>query len=103
MAVIQQSTAMLSDYRWQQQLLNQATQNLMQTSYSLQSVGQGLEAGSIYYTLFQQQLAALNELEKQITLQQYQLQQKITILDKQIEGNQKIVDEGSKKAFSYFA
>jgi hypothetical protein len=102
-AMIQRNTSLLADYRWQQQLLSQANQNLMQTSFALNSVGQDLENGSVYYTLFQQQLAAINQLTKQITLQMAQLQQNIEILEKDSESQQKIVDKWREKAFSYFA
>ncbi|MCE2930014.1 MAG: hypothetical protein LW809_01325 [Vampirovibrionales bacterium] len=102
-AMVQRNTSLLYDYRWQQQLLSQAQQNLVQTSFALNAVGQDLESGSTYYTLFQQQLAAINQLEKQIALQMAQLQQNIEILEKDSEGQQKIVDKWREKAFSYFA
>ena len=102
-AMVQRNTSLLYDYRWQQQLLSQANQNLMQTAFALNSVGNDLENGSVYYTLFQQQLAAINQLSKQITLQMAQLQQNIEILEKDSESQQKIVDKWRDKAFSYFA
>ncbi|MFN9691978.1 MAG: hypothetical protein ACK551_07765 [Vampirovibrionales bacterium] len=102
-AMMQRNTALLYDYRWQQQLLSQAQQNLTSTANSLNQVGQDLQNGSVYFTLFQQQLAAINQLEKQITLQMAQLQNTITILEKDSESQQKIVEKWREKAFSYFA
>ena len=102
-AMVQRNTALLYDYRWQQQLLSQAQQNLTSTANSLNQVGQDLQNGSVYFTLFQQQLAAINQLEKQINLQMAQLQNMITILEKDSESQQKIVDKWREKAFSYFA
>ncbi len=101
--MIQRNTALLYDYRWQQQLLSQAQQNLTSTANSLNQVGRDLQNGSVYFTLFQQQLAAINQLEKQITLQMAQLQNMITILEKDSESQQKIVEKWREKAFSYFA
>jgi len=102
-AMVQRNTALLYDYRWQQQLLSQAQQNLTSTANSLNQVGQDLQNGSVYFTLFQQQLAAINQLEKQITLQMAQLQNTITILEKDRESQEKIVEKWREKAFSYFA
>jgi selenocysteine-specific translation elongation factor len=102
-AMIQRNTSLLADYRWQQQLLDQAQKNLISTANSLNQVGQDLQNGSVYFTLFQQQLAAINQLEKQITLQMAQLQNMITILEKDSESQQKIVEKWREKAFSYFA
>jgi hypothetical protein len=102
-AMVQRNTALLYDYRWQQQLLSQAQQNLTSTANSLNQVGQDLQNGSVYFTLFQQQLAAINQLEKQINLQMAQLQNMITILEKDSESQQKIVEKWREKAFSYFA
>ena len=102
-AMIQRNTSLLADYRWQQQLLSQAQQNLTSTANSLNQVGQDLQNGSVYFTLFQQQLAAINQLEKQINLQMAQLQNMITILEKDRESQEKIVEKWREKAFSYFA
>ena len=102
-AMVQRNTALLYDYRWQQQLLSQAQQNLTSTANSLNQVGQDLQNGSVYFTLFQQQLAAINQLEKQINLQMAQLQNMITILEKDRESQEKIVEKWREKAFSYFA
>ena len=37
-AMVQRNTSLLYDYRWQQQLLSQAQQNLIQTGFALNSV-----------------------------------------------------------------
>ncbi|XVJ51744.1 MAG: hypothetical protein HEQ32_06570 [Vampirovibrio sp.] len=100
-AMVQRNTSLLFDYRWQQQLLVQSSQNLMNTSFALQNMAQGIDPQSVTGVQFQQQLAAINQLEKQITLQQAMLQQKIQILEKDTESQTKLVDKWREKAFSY--
>ena len=102
-AMMQRNTALLYDKRWQQQLLAFSLENLQSQSFAMQSMQQSTEPNSPYYILFQQQLAALYQLEKHIRLQQQQIQQQITVLEASSESQQKIVENWSKKAFSYFA
>ncbi len=100
-AMTQANTSRLYDMRFQQQLLSQSMQNLHASSFALNNLMQGLDAQSPYAVIFQQQLAAINQMEKQMTLQQQRLNQEIQIVQADTESQKKITDNWLKSAFSY--
>jgi hypothetical protein len=102
-AMTQANTSRLYDMRFQQQLLSQSLQNMQSSAFSLQSLMQGLDSESPYAVVFQQQLAAINQMEKQIVLQQQRLNQDIQIVQADTESQKKITEGWVKSAFSYLA
>jgi hypothetical protein len=89
--------------RFQQQLISQSLQNMSASASSLQSLMQGLDSESPYAVIFQQQLAAINQMEKQMVLQQQRLNQEIQVVQADSESQKKITDNWIKTAFSYLA
>jgi hypothetical protein len=102
-AMTQANTSRLYDMRFQQQLLSQSLQNMRSSAFSLQSLMEGLDSESLYAVAFQQQLAAINQMEKHIVLQQQRLNQEIQIVQADTESQKKITESWVKSAFSYLA
>jgi DNA invertase Pin-like site-specific DNA recombinase len=100
-AMTQANTSRLYNMRFQQQLLSQGLQNLHASAFSLNSLMDGLDAQSPYAVIFQQQMAAVNQMEKQMVLQQQRLNQEIQIVQADTESQKKITDNWLKSAFSY--
>lgn len=89
------------DLEYKIQLITEAKMNLSRTVTDLLNVGTDLDADDPVVKKLEARKERLNIMEKKLDMQMQQYQQKLQMIDTEMQSCQKLVDKNIKMSFQY--